>query len=254
MMDCRTFEKIQLESLVGDASTERLKQARRHGVECEACRLDGERDRSLDQAFQAHRRASDQGFPAAQRRLEKEFVERHAFFGHVEGPFGPIYLASTARGLCRVSFRTNDEEFAEQLFARGLLPEHDQHRIRKERAELSDYLAGRRKDFDLPLDFRLMTPFQHKVLSATARIPFGHCVSYSDIARRIGKPEARRAVGGALGKNPIAIVVPCHRVIAADGSIGGYTGGLEVKRALFRIEDIEIERPGSRRGQRGQVR
>ncbi len=250
-MDCRTFEKIQLANLVGDASTQRLQQARRHGLECDACRLDGARDQWLDTAFRAHRQESDRGFSTAQRKLEKEFVERHVFYGHVEGPFGPVYMASTARGLCRVSFRTNDDKFAGQLFDRGLLPERDERRLRKERAELSQYLAGRRKRFELPLDFRLVTPFQRKVLSATARVPFGHCVSYSAIARRIGQPEARRAVGGALGKNPIAIVVPCHRVIAADGSIGGYTGGLEVKRALFRIEDIEIHRPGSRRGQRG---
>ena len=250
-MDCRTFEKIQLASLIGDASVERLEQARRHGRECGACRLDGERDRRLDAAFRAHRQESESGFSRAQRKLEKEFGERHAFYGHVEGPFGPVYLASTARGLCRVSFRTNDERFAGHLFNRGLLPEHDEGRLREERGELSEYLAGRRKRFELPLDFRLVTPFQRKVLSATARIPFGQCVSYSDIARRIGQPEARRAVGGALGKNPIAIVVPCHRVIAADGSIGGYTGGLDIKRALFRIEDIDIDRPGSGRGQRG---
>jgi O-6-methylguanine DNA methyltransferase len=204
--------------------------------------LDGERDQRLDGAFRAHREESERGFSNAQRKLEKEFGERHAFYGHVEGPFGPVYLASTARGLCRVSFRTIGDKFADQLFEWGLLPEHDERRIHRERAELSEYLAGRRKRFELPIDYRLVTPFQHKVLSATARIPFGHCVSYSDIASRIGQPEARRAVGGALGKNPIPIVVPCHRVIAADGSIGGYTGGLDIKRALFRIEDIDIDR------------
>jgi len=243
-MDCRTFERIQLANLVGDASEQRLEQARRHGLECEACRVEGEQVRTLDAAFRSDRQESDRGFSAAQRKLEKEFGERRAFFGHVEGPFGPVYIASTIHGLCRVSFRTNDDKFASQLFDRGLLPELDQRRIRKERSELQEYLAGSRKRFDLPLDFRLVTPFQHKVLTATARIPFGHCLSYSDVARRIGQPEARRAVGGALGRNPIAIVVPCHRVIAADGSIGGYTGGLSIKRALFRIEDIHIDRPG----------
>lgn len=248
-MECRTFERIQLANLAGDASSERrLEQARRHRLECDACRLDGERDRRLDAAFRADRRESDRGFEIARRQLAREFGARHAFFGQVEGPFGSVFMASTGQGLCRVSFRTNEEKFARQLFERGLLPERDERRTRKERAELSEYLAGHRKRFELPLDFRLVTPFQHKVLSATARIPFGHCVSYSEIARRIGQPQARRAVGGALGKNPIAIVVPCHRVIAADGSIGGYTGGVDIKRALFRIEDIEIQHPGSRRG------
>ncbi|MGH9462702.1 MAG: methylated-DNA--[protein]-cysteine S-methyltransferase [Vicinamibacteria bacterium] len=250
-MDCLTFDDVQLASLVGDASDERQEQARQHGLECEACRLDGERDRRLDGVFRAHRQESEKGFSTAHRKLEKEFRERHALYGHVEGPFGPVYIAATARGLCRVSFRTSDEKFASQLFNRGLLPEREEGRLREERNELSEYLAGRRKRFELPLDFRLVTPFQRKVLSATSRIPFGQCMSYSDIARRIGQPEARRAVGGALSKNPIAIVVPCHRVIAADGSIGDYTGGLAIKRALFRIEDIDIDRRDARGGQRG---
>ena len=148
-MDCRTFEKIQLASLVGDASEQRLEQARRHGLECEACRRDGARDEWLDAAFQAHRQESDKGLPAARRKLGKEFGERHAFYGHVEGPFGPVYMASTGRGLCRVSFRTNDEKFAGQLFDRGLLPERDERRLRQERAELREYLAGRRTRFEL---------------------------------------------------------------------------------------------------------
>jgi O-6-methylguanine DNA methyltransferase len=113
-------------------------------------------------------------------------------------------------------------------------------------------LSGRRRRFGLPMDLRHVTPFQRRVLAVTSRIPFGCCASYSDIARRIGQPEARRAVGGALNKNPVAIVVPCHRVIAADGSIGGYGGGLTVKRALFQIEGIEIKGvTGPKRSQRG---
>ena len=78
------------------------------------------------------------------------------------------------------------------------------------------------------------------MLDAARGVPFGRVQSYSDIARRIGKPAARRAVGSALGRNPVPIVVPCHRVIAADGTIGGYTGGLRIKRALFDIERIEL--------------
>jgi methylated-DNA-[protein]-cysteine S-methyltransferase len=172
----------------------------------------------------------------------------------VEAPFGQVYLASTEQGLCRVGFRTNERAFARRLYSFGLLPERDERRIRRERTELRQYLTGRRRRFELPIDLRWVTPFQRKVLVETARIPFGDCVSYSDIAYRIGQPEARRAVGGALGRNPIAIVVPCHRVIAADGSIGGYTGGLDVKRALFRIEGIEVKerKPPRRRDERGQ--
>lgn len=242
-MDCRTFEKIQLATLAGDAGAQHQKQAKLHGLECEDCRVDSERDKWLDSAFEVHQRASEKGFASAHRRLEKEFKERHAFIGHVEAPFGPVYLAATDRGLCRIGFRTNEREFANDLLDRGLFPEPDARRLSRERRELQEYLAGRRKRFEVPVDLRHVTPFQRKVLAATSRIPFGCCASYSDIARRIGNPQARRAVGGALNKNPVAIVVPCHRVIAADGSIGGYGGGLNVKRTLFEIEGIELEDP-----------
>ena len=242
-MDCRTFEKIQLATLAGDASAQYGKRAKLHGLECEDCRLDGQRDKWLDTAFGVHGRETEKGFPSAHRKLEKEFRERHAFIGHVEAPFGPVYLAATDRGLCRIGFRTNEREFANDLLGRGLLPEPDARRLNRERRELQEYLAGRRERFEVPVDLRHVTPFQRKVLAATSRIPFGCCASYSDIARRIGQPQARRAVGGALNKNPVAIVVPCHRVIAADGSIGGYGGGLNVKRALFEIEGIDLEDP-----------
>ena len=242
-MDCQTFEEIQLAILAGDAGAQHRKRAELHGRECEDCRLDGERDKWLDTAFEVHERTNEKGFPSAHRKLEKEFRERHAFIGHVAASFGPVYLAATERGLCRIGFRTNEKEFANDLLSRGLLPEADARRLHRERRELQEYLAGRRERFEVPLDLRHVTPFQRKVLAATSRIPFGCCASYGDIARRIGQPQACRAVGGALNKNPVAIVVPCHRVIAADGSIGGYGGGLNVKRTLFEIEGIDLEDP-----------
>ena len=254
-MDCRTFEKAQLATLAGDAGAQLRKRAKLHGRECEGCRLEGERDQWLDTAFEVHERETEKGFPSAHRRLEKEFQERHAFIGHVEAPFGPVYLAATDRGLCRIGFRTSERDFAIDLLDRGLFPEPDARRLSRERRELQEYLAGRRERFEVTVDLRHVTSFQRKVLAATSRIPFGCCASYSDIARRIGNPQARRAVGGALNKNPVAIVVPCHRVIAADGSIGGYGGGLNVKRTLFDIEGIDLEAPkGGRRASQKRKR
>src|SRR3989304_10145553 len=116
-MDCRTCEKIQLAQLAGDASAQRLKQAKLHGLECEPCRRDGERDRRLDSAFLTDRQGSEKGFPAARRKLEKDFRERHAFYARVEGPFGPVYLASTAPGPRRVRLRPNQQQFARRLFS-----------------------------------------------------------------------------------------------------------------------------------------
>lgn len=105
--------------------------------------------------------------------------------------------------------------------------------------QLEDYFAGRLRSFDVPLDVD-GTPFQRRVWKELLRIPFGKTVSYRDIARRIGKPAAVRAVGGANGRNPVCIIVPCHRVVAADGGIGGYSGGLEMKRRLLALEGVRI--------------
>ena len=104
------------------------------------------------------------------------------------------------------------------------------------RRELDDYFGGRRREFDLPLDRRLMSDFMRRVLSATATIPFGSVSTYGAVAREAGSPRGSRAAGNALGSNPMPIVIPCHRVLHADGGIGGYTGGLDRKRTLLELE------------------
>jgi methylated-DNA-[protein]-cysteine S-methyltransferase len=134
----------------------------------------------------------------------------------------------------------NEDDFAADLAGRDLLPEFEPRKLSVETRQLRDYFAGRSSVFSLPLDLRLATPFQQRVLRSTARVPFGRVASYSDIARRIGRPGARRAVGTALGRNPIPIVIPCHRVIAGSGGIGGYMGGLDIKRKLMRLEGIAV--------------
>lgn len=101
--------------------------------------------------------------------------------------------------------------------------------------ELDEYFAGKRTKFEIPLDLQ-GTPFQKKVWTALTKIPYGKTYSYKELAGKINNPKAMRAVGSANGKNPICIIVPCHRVIAADGSIGGYSGGLPVKKALLDLE------------------
>ncbi|MFO7311704.1 MAG: methylated-DNA--[protein]-cysteine S-methyltransferase [Bacillota bacterium] len=110
--------------------------------------------------------------------------------------------------------------------------------VRQAAAQLTEYFAGRRREFDFPLDLE-GTPFQLAVWRCLCTIPFGETRSYAWVARAIGRPMAFRAVGQAIGNNPIPIVVPCHRVIASDGSFGGYTGGLDIKRFLLRLEGVE---------------
>ena len=106
--------------------------------------------------------------------------------------------------------------------------------------QLEEYFAGKRNDFDLPFDIE-GTVFQTQVWKALSKIPYGKTVSYSDIAKKINNPKAVRAVGSANGKNPLCIIVPCHRVIAADGTLGGYSGGLDIKTKLLELERFFIK-------------
>lgn len=117
------------------------------------------------------------------------------------------------------------------------IPEGDSPLIAEAARQLEEYFCGKRKEFDLPLRPD-GTPFQRRVWDALCTIPYGETWSYRQLAGAVGNPKACRAVGGANGKNPIAIIIPCHRVIAADGTLGGYSGGLSIKTAL-----LDLERP-----------
>lgn len=150
-----------------------------------------------------------------------------------------VHIAATARGLCRLSVNVSDEEFLKALSGSKPRMEcwrDDGHPILVEACrQLRAYFSGGLREFDLPLDLR-GTPFQKRVWQVLRRIPYGKTRSYRDVAAEIGSPSATRAVGGANGRNPVAIIVPCHRVIAADGSLGGYGGGLPVKKLLLSLE------------------
>jgi methylated-DNA-[protein]-cysteine S-methyltransferase len=115
-------------------------------------------------------------------------------------------------------------------------PEHPV--LRAAVAQLTAYYAGERSSFDLPLDLRFGTPFQQSVWAALQAIPRGGTTSYAAIARQLGRPQAARAIGGAVGRNPVSIVVPCHRVLGTGGALTGYAGGLERKTALLRLEGV----------------
>jgi len=155
----------------------------------------------------------------------------------VPASIGRVFVAASDEGLLRVSFRHREGSFVDELRERT---EADVVRSTARTADiveqLRDYFAGERRRFDLRLDLRHVSPFQRRVLLAATRVPAGEVVSYGEIARRIGEPGGSRAVGQALGHNPIPIVIPCHRVVAAGGRIGGYTGGLAIKRRLLRLE------------------
>ncbi len=108
-------------------------------------------------------------------------------------------------------------------------------------AQLDEYFAHTRRTFDLPLDLEAATDFQREVYAELVRIPFGRVTTYGDLAEAVRRPEGARAIGQAVGANPIPIVIPCHRVVAAEGRLGGFSGGLAVKAALLRIENVDVE-------------
>ncbi|HEX2544208.1 MAG TPA: methylated-DNA--[protein]-cysteine S-methyltransferase [Ramlibacter sp.] len=151
-----------------------------------------------------------------------------------ESPLGTMLLAATDRGLAGVWF-VGQKHGPD---ASGWREDPDHPVLREAVAQLRAYFAGERDRFDLPLDLQAGTAFQQDVWQALLAIPLGATTSYSDIARRLGRPQAMRAVGAAVGRNPVSIVVPCHRVLGSSGSLTGYAGGLERKTALLRLEGV----------------
>jgi methylated-DNA-[protein]-cysteine S-methyltransferase len=147
-------------------------------------------------------------------------------------PLGPMIVAATDKGLAGLWF-----EGQRHLPDTGAWPHTPKHPVLVEAvAQLRDYFAGRRTQFELPLDLQGGTPFQQSVWQALLAIPAGGTSSYGAISQQVGRPSAVRAVGAAVGRNPVSIVVPCHRVLGRDGSLTGYAGGLERKSALLALE------------------
>jgi len=157
-------------------------------------------------------------------------------------PIGTLVLCRTAAGLCGIEFGSWDER-GEKLAAladkrlggAAFVRDDGDSLLAETRRQLNEYFDGKRRAFDVPLDLR-GTPFQLRVWKALTEIPFGATASYRDIAAAVGRPKAVRAVGGANNRNPVPIIVPCHRVVGADGSLVGYGGGLPIKRRLLALE------------------
>jgi methylated-DNA-[protein]-cysteine S-methyltransferase len=159
----------------------------------------------------------------------------------MRSPLGRLFLAMSERGLCAVIYRRHEDMSVAELHCRAILA-RDATATALVARQLEEYFSGRRKNFDLPIDLSALTPFQRQVLAVTERIPFGEVWSYRRVAEKMGRPKSCRAVGQALGRNPIPIVIPCHRVIASDGSLGGYCGtsGLKLKRWLLGHEGVRL--------------
>jgi methylated-DNA-[protein]-cysteine S-methyltransferase len=156
----------------------------------------------------------------------------------VRSPIGELVTVCSRRGLLCLSYQADRVDDLVEGVARAVSPRivESPDWFENVHRQLDEYFAGQRQEFDLPLDWRLSHGFYRRVLRETARIPYGRAASYRDVAARAGSPQAVRAAGNALGSNPIAIVVPCHRVLRTGGGLGGYGGGLERKRYLLELE------------------
>lgn len=156
----------------------------------------------------------------------------------IDSPVGGLLLAATGAGLVRVAFVGEDHDAVLEALARqiGRRLLDAPARLDPAAEQLDDYFVGRRRSFDLPLDFSLSTGFRRRVQEQLPGIAYGSTATYRELAERVGSPAAVRAVGTACATNPLPVVVPCHRVVRADGGLGGYLGGLEVKTALLELE------------------
>ena len=176
--------------------------------------------------------------------LDRRFREAASAEGLVDvaydvtdSPVGQLLLAVSERGLCRISYDPETERELESL-ARGFGVRvlRSPKPLDPVRRELDEYFEGKRRTFDLPLDVSPIHGFNREVLDALVRVPYGELTTYGTLAKEVGRPKAARAVGGFMNRNPIPIVLPCHRVVGASGSLVGYAGGLERKEQLLRLE------------------
>lgn len=167
-------------------------------------------------------------------------MDEEVIYARMDAPVGPIWVAATETGICLVGLGAAQPDAFFARLARVFGPEpprKDPRQLAAALAQLREYFSRIRREFDLPLDLR-GTEFQRAVWAEVARIPYGATTTYGEIARRVQHPRAARAVGGAVGANPLPIIVPCHRVLGARGTLVGYGGGLETKAALLRLEGV----------------
>ncbi|MDQ3824148.1 MAG: methylated-DNA--[protein]-cysteine S-methyltransferase [Actinomycetota bacterium] len=153
----------------------------------------------------------------------------------VDSPVGSLLVAASDRGLCRISFDPEPEAEVERL-ARTFGVRVLRAPLDEPRRELDEYFEGRRRQFELPIDLASVPDFHRTILAELSRVPFGEVTTYGALAARAGRPRAARAVGTVMNRNPIPIVLPCHRVVGSTGKLVGYGGGLDRKEFLLRLE------------------
>ncbi len=246
-MTCDTFIRRLDAFLAGDAPATRRALAA-HAAGCPSCRMWWSASEMLrrDTIDPEPDVAEETGarLTALRARLREAFDRAGSppmRFTSLTTPVGRVFLARSPRGVCDLSFHVTDEDrYRARLSRRAPEIVRDDRALRPVVDELDAYFAGALRQFSADVDLRGVTPFTGRVLEAARGIGFGEVTSYGDLARAIGVPAASRAVGGALGRNPVPIIVPCHRVLQQGSSLGGYTGGLDIKRTLLALEGYRL--------------
>jgi len=254
---CTSIETHLIAAASGEAAASIAERVAKHVDHCEPCRDDYERYRVVDAVVGELRKAAAPVTDATRERLLgrlSDLRSRLVRYGVFASPFGPILIAATEQGVCLVEYLSRHGAAGSWLLGQAKLETHrDGATLERFHRELIDYLAGGRTRLEWPLDLRFArSDFQRAVLRATAGVPYGGVSSYAGVARDIGKPAAVRAVAQALRRNPVPIVVPCHRIIGSGGSLVGYAGnrvglkarllGVEGVRLAHRRRDTEIDR------------
>ena len=245
-MTCVQFVRQLDRLLTGDLRETTVLVMQRHAAGCGACDLEWGRVHEL-RGVLAGPLGDEPGATAVRsaRTLLRSTFDRAGHptirFGQVQTPVGLLFVGATDRGVCDLTFgRSSVQRYRERLLRRSPEVWRDDAGLSRVSSELRAYFAGELTRFSLAVDLRQVTPFTARVLQETRRIGFGQVMSYGEVAARIGSPGASRAVGGALGRNPVPIIIPCHRVIAQGRRLGGFTGGLPTKRALLGLEGCQF--------------
>lgn len=228
--------------LVGDVNSEDTGWILDHTRACGYCRnVLGRYERLGDMLDRLHRYVADD-LPVPPPFVVPSSAIRRAGYGSIESPIGQLYIAASDQGVCEIGFGSSESEsvFQHHLKERGFRPVPDWNAVADVARQLQEYFSGKRRQFQVPLDLSGVSPFTRGVLTATHQVPYGQLSTYRDIAQQVGRPSATRAVGNALGRNPIPVIVPCHRIVRSDSSLGGYTGGLEIKERLLSLEGVYL--------------
>lgn len=175
---------------------------------------------------------------------KRKMLEVKIYYTSLDSPIGTVFIASSSKGICAISLAVSEDVFLSEINLKYGAPERDDKRFTQIIKDLTDYFHGKNIDFSRHrLDILSGTAFQRKVWKKLIEIPYGETRSYKWLAEQVGSPGGFRAAGGANGKNPIPIMIPCHRVINANGSIGGYSGGVWIKECFLKLENPKEKHP-----------